>query len=57
MLFKAAVIRKANDERWFSQHYKIKDLKDIIVRGKYYLDKPSAFSHYTSEDLGFINRK
>lgn len=56
-LFKAAVIRKANDERWFSQHYMIKDLMDIVKDGKYYLNKPSLCKIYTSEDLAFLNHK
>lgn len=54
MLYRAAIIRKANKKGYFKEVYRIKELRKLIKKGSYYLDRPKDLEIYSDKDLFFI---
>lgn len=57
MLYRAAIIRNANKKGYFKEEYRIKELRKLLKKGSYYLDRRKDLGIYTDENLSFIEHK
>lgn len=57
MLYRAAIIRKANEKGYLKKRYRIKELKELLKEGAHYIDRKTTLNIYSDEDLSFIRDK